>query len=183
MEATAATATKRCPGFAPNGVAPHDEPADLEHFNSNKGSKDGLSSRCRSCGNAYGTAWAKAKREGKTFSVKGGTGGPGGSERSSAPELPKATVVVAEPPAAPKYHDDLAVAAHRGKAKGYTAELVGEVWFALPEGNGEVTSAEGQAALQAVNEARATERRRRDAERKRAERAAAKARAAGVAKA
>lgn len=61
MEPTTAT-TKRCPGFEPTGQAPHELPADLENFNANAGSKDGLSTRCRVCGNLYGKAWAQRQR-------------------------------------------------------------------------------------------------------------------------
>lgn len=62
MATHTATATKRCPGFEGIEQAPHDLPADLKNFNSNRGSKDGLSTRCRICGNAYGKAWAARKR-------------------------------------------------------------------------------------------------------------------------
>jgi hypothetical protein len=85
-----------------------------------------------------------------------------------------ATVAVVSPLRGPdKYADELARRARRGKAEGYTAELVGDTWHALP--GDAVSTPEGQAALARVNEARAVERRRRDAERKRAERAAQKA--------
>lgn len=61
---------RQCPGFAPDGIAPHRLPADLQNFNSNKGAKNGLSTRCRVCGNLYGKAWAAAKKAGQPFSVK-----------------------------------------------------------------------------------------------------------------
>lgn len=193
------TATKTCPGFAPEGIAPHTEPADLEHFNSNRGGKDGLSTRCRDCGNRYGKAWAAAKKRGEKFSVKptvavaDDTPVPDpdpvaereAMEREAIDEPrvgdpPKATVAVVSPlRPTPKYHDDLALRAHRGKAEGYQAELVGDTYFALPV-NGTINTPEGQAALDAVNEARTVERRRRDAERKREQRAAAKAKAEGA---
>lgn len=181
---------KRCPGFEPEPAVPgeyrqepHSLSADTTNFNSNKGSKDGLSVRCRPCGNAYGKAWAKAKKAGTAFSLRAQRASVAGEEPAAAgiADAPPSVVSVSAVAAAPKYHDQLAVAAHRGKAHGYTAELVGDTWYALPSGNGEVTSPEGQAALAAVNEARANERKRRDAERKRAERAAAKEKAAATA--
>jgi hypothetical protein len=187
--------TKHCPGFSPTTPQapgayrqePHEVPADLEHYTSNKGSKDGLSTRCKPCGNAYGKAWAAAKRKGEAFSTRQLK-----AETQTAPEraaavaelqmeraaaAPPPTLAVAGVAAPTVYHDELAVRAARGKAAGYVTEEVNGIVFALPSGNGAVNSEEGQAALEALNNARATERRRRDAERKRAERAAAKARA------
>ena len=180
---------KRCPGFEPEPAVPgeyrqepHSLPADTENFNSNKGSKDGLSVRCRKCGNAYGKAWAKAKKDGTTFSLRAQRAEVANAELAEAVrDQPPSTVSVSDVKVTPVYHDDLALRAHRGKAEHYTAEQIGDVWYALPTGNGAVNSPEGQAALEAVNEARANERRRRDAERKRNERAAAKTKAATTA--
>ena len=53
--------------------------------------------------------------------------------------------------------------------------MIGGVIFALPEAPEAVGSAQGQVALAACNEARATERRRIDRDRKREERARKKA--------
>lgn len=177
---TDATPTKRCPGFDPEGgeyhQPAHELPADLANFNSNKGAKDGLSSRCRQCGNAYGKAWAAGKRAAakgeaitmptRTYQIT--------EAGSLEPEQPAVRVSAVPPPE--QYHDQLAVDAKRGRAPGYSAELVGDTWYALPT-NGDASSDEGQAALEAVNAARLTERRRADAERKRLSRAAAKQKA------
>lgn len=204
--------TKRCPGFAPGGQPAHELPATAEHFGSNAGNRDGLSSRCRACSSAYSTAWAAAKKKGEQFSVKApglrdghgrpvaaetaedwatehratggahyGITGPGSSSRTECPLCqPPAQLVVSEGQPTATYADPLAVKAHRGKAKGYSAELVDGVWYALPDGSAAGT-AEGQLALEAVNLARAAARRKADAERKRRERAAAKERLAAQA--
>ena len=42
--------TKRCPGFAPGGIDPHEQAATREFFASNAGNKDGLATRCKACG-------------------------------------------------------------------------------------------------------------------------------------
>jgi hypothetical protein len=186
MATTAPTATKRCPGFAPGAIAPHELAATLENFNSNKGSKDGLSTRCRVCGNLYGKAWAAAKKQGEKFSVRanpplvaviveepGEELQPGAAQAAAKP----ATLHV-EAPSIPQYADVLAMRAGKGRVKGYTLEQVGGLIYALPVAPQVVASEEGQAALELVNQARAADRRKRDAERKRAERAAKKARAA-----
>jgi hypothetical protein len=188
--------TKHCPGFSPTTPpepgeyrqAPHEVAANLEHFASNRGNKDGLATRCKPCGNAYGKAWAAAKRKGEAFSTRQpkaepiavtvpDISDPSIPDEELAMKAPPPTLAVAGVAAPTVYHDDLAVRAARGKAHGYVTEEVNGVVYALPSGNGAVRSDEGQAALEALNDARATERRRRDAERKRAERAAAKARA------
>lgn len=168
--------TKRCPGFAGGdpAILPHEAPADLEHFNSNKGGKDGLSTRCRDCGNRYGKAWSAAKKRGEQFSVKAAPAIT--VEVSGAPLEPTTSMApIVLQPAVTVPFDDLAARAERGEAEGYTAETVDGVIYALPI-NGSASTDEGQAALAAVNEARAKARRAADAQRKREQRAAAKAR-------
>jgi hypothetical protein len=76
-----------------------------------------------------------------------------------------------------RFHDALARQADARKAPGYTTELVGNTIYAMPEGVDVLGTPEGQAALEALNTARANERRRRNTEAKRASRAAAKAKA------
>lgn len=200
MAPATATATKRCPGFASGGMPPHELAATLENFYSNKGNKDGLATRCRVCGAAYGKAWAAAKKAGVPFSSKanaplvalpaGALEAPedaaladagialsnAAAEKVRAEEPPPATLHVARPAGTPQYADELAVKAGRGRAQGYTTETVGGLIYALPESQEAVSSDEGQAALELVNSARAADRRRRDADRKRQERARAKAR-------
>jgi hypothetical protein len=181
------TATKRCPGFAPDGTLPHEVPADLEHFNSNKGSKDGLATRCKPCGNKYGKAWTAAKKAGEQFSVKANVplvvalaGEPEAMPTRSyattedGAAIDPATLSVAAVKAGPEYHDDLAVRAARGRAEGYTTEEIDGVIYALPI-NGSAETPEGQAALEAINAATVAARRKRDRDRKREQRAAAKA--------
>lgn len=168
---------KRCPGFDPQGESayrqePHELPADLEHFHSSKGNRDGLSSRCKACGLAYSKAWSAAKKAGGGLSLraerKAGATAPAAS-------YPRPTLVAPAPqPVLESYADPLARAAREGTAPGYTAELVDGVYYALPDG-GAAETEQGQVALQAVNEARKAARRKADAERKRRERAAAKA--------
>jgi hypothetical protein len=192
------TATKRCPGFAPDGTLPHEVPADLEHFNSNRGSKDGLATRCKPCGNKYGKAWAAAKAKGESFSVKANVplvavlaeepvpdpdpvAEREALEREAIDE-PRAgepsTLNVASVKSGPTYHDDLAVRAARGKAPGYQPEEVDGVIYALPVNGTATDTGEGQAALAAVNAARDEARRKRQREAKRTQRANAKAKAA-----
>ena len=195
--------TKRCPGFGPDGIAPHELAATLEFFNSNRGSKDGLSTRCRDCGNRYSRAWSAAKKAGERFSVRAHVPlvvvlaeparppqlealedamideaiatSEAAAERIRAEERPATLHVVGSSKPSPQYANELAVRAGRKRAKGYTTEVVGGLIYALPESPAAIASEEGQAALELVNEARAADRRRRDAERKRASRAAAKA--------
>jgi hypothetical protein len=168
---TTTPATKRCPGFAPIGQAPHDVPADAEHFGAHKGSKDGLQVYCRTCDRAYQKAWRESKA-----AKAAGTAPAAAAPAAGEPQLPPPTVRVSPTRATPVYHDELAQRAAKGKAPGYGTETIGGVIYALPT-NGDVTTDEGQAALAATNEAHAAARRKRDAERKRAERAAKKAQA------
>lgn len=173
--------TKRCPGFAGGNppILPHQAQADLEHFNSNKGSKDGLSSRCRPCGNAYGKAWAAGKRAAAAASYDA-TVAP--EAAPAAEPMPTRTYDVAEGGGLVpvRYHDELAERASNGEIEGYVAEVIDGITYALPY-DGTATTPEGQAALEATNAAHAAARRKRDAERKRAERAAAKQAAASKA--
>lgn len=227
-----ATTTKRCPGFEGIDQPAHDLPADVANFNSNAGSKDGLSTRCRACGNAYGKAWAARDRAIKaadavdtnfgggvirdraldearnatvaqyakgfkpvlalaataelgsgpdwagehelTAGLHHGLAGPGTSAYTSCPTCIAARAVTA--PAKPRPSEQA-----MAEARGWTIEVVAGVEYRVPTDTDTVATPEGQAALEAVNEAQAAERRRRDAERKRNERAAAKAKAATTA--
>lgn len=186
---TAPTETlKHCPGVESLALPAHDLPPTGENFSANKSLRDGLAVRCRRCDGAYGKAWLAAKKEGRKFSARleplqePATGGPApatppepaGFPVSAARGLRAAAGALAGRPTPTMYHDQLAVRAERGRAPGYTAETVGGVIYALPDG-ATASTPDGQAALQVVNEARSTERKRRDAERKRTERAAKKA--------
>lgn len=173
MASTAPT-TKRCPGFLPDGIQPHEAAATPEVFNRNKGSKDGLSTRCRDCGNRYSKAWSAAKKRGEEFSVKA-PAAQAAEAPAPAPVAPPASLHVSDPKPTPQYANELAVQAGRGRAKGYTTTTIGGLVYALPESSEAVASAEGQHALATVNEAKAAARRAADAERKRNERAAARA--------
>jgi hypothetical protein len=152
--------------------------AALAEFNRYSASKDGYDKICRVCWGTY----EKTRRARKAEAA--GEPAPEPKAKRSrkaavpAPEpeqLPPSTVVASGIKSPPQYADELAVAAGRGRAKGYTTETIGGLIYALPEAPEAVGSPEGQAALARCNEARATERRRRDAERKREERARKKA--------
>lgn len=204
MTTPASTATKRCPGFAGIGQPAHDLPADLGNFNSNKGSKDGLSSRCRTCGNAYGKAWAararaiakadaidpgleggivrdraldEARRPIETYAASNGAT-PAPQQLTHPDGSPvftgRADQVAEREAAAPP-----ALEVAQGLARpGWTVEAVGGNVYDVPTSSEAVATPEGQQALETVNAAIAAERRRRDAERKRNERAAKKQAAA-----
>jgi hypothetical protein len=156
--------------------------AALAEFNRYSASKDGYDKVCRVCWSLYEKTRrarkaaeagepAPAAMPARSYRVKpDGTG-----LEAVAPEPPPSTVVARGIKQPPKYADQLAHRAARGKAPGYTTETIGGIIYALPEAPEAVGSPEGQVALQACNDARATERRRRDAERKREQRAAAKA--------
>lgn len=182
--------TKRCPGFAPGGIEPHELAATSENFVSNAGNKkDGLATRCRTCGNLYSKAWSAAKKAGTTFSARRphplSLRHPGGEPVFTASaaqvaerETPPATLVVSPGKGTPQYADELAMRADRSKAPGYDTTTVGALIYAVPTSAAAVASEEGQAALERLNAAKAADRRKRDADRKRAERAAAKERTA-----
>jgi hypothetical protein len=196
MASTApAPETKRCPGFAPGGQPPHELAATRENFASNAANRGGLATRCKSCGGAYGKAWSEAKKRGEKFSVRANVplvvalaGEPedpitaanlDALEALTQPEAPAITpgqlaTLHVKVPSTPQYADELAMRTGRGKVPGYTIEQVGGLIYALPTSSAAVASEEGQAALELINSARATERRKRDADRKRAERAAKK---------
>jgi hypothetical protein len=144
---------RRCPGYWPTGQEPHDLPADLVSFNANRSGKDGLSVRCRSCGNAYLKDWAAAKKRGEKFSLR---------RADAAAEAAATDADSIEPMAASLPH-------------GWAYEKVDGINYSLPTDPAVIATEQGQEALDAINEARATYRRKRDAERKRAERAAVKA--------
>jgi hypothetical protein len=194
MAPTAAT-TKRCPGFDPGPDAPpeayralpHTLPADIEHFNSNKGSRDGLSARCRVCGNAYGKAWAAAKKAGTSFSLRAQREAPAepaqalthqdGSEvfTGRADQVQARLSVSGTTSSARRFADPLAQRLARKSQPGWALEVIGGVEYALPTDQATVDTIEGQAALQGIHEAKAADRRRRNTEQKRASRAAARA--------
>ena len=67
--------TKRCPGVESLGMPAHEGLA--AEFGTSKSGKDGLTTRCKACGNAYGKAWAAAKKDGTDFSAKVGNGQAG----------------------------------------------------------------------------------------------------------
>lgn len=200
MTTPTSTATKRCPGFIGIGQPAHELPADLEHFNSNKGGKDGLSSRCRVCGNAYGKAWAaRARAIAKADAIDPGREGgivrdraldearrpietyatSNGHQQLTHPDgspvfTGRADQVAEREAAAPP-----ALEVAKGLARpGWTVEAVGGNVYDVPTEPETVQTPEGQQALEAVNAATVAERRRRDAERKRTERAAKKQAAA-----
>lgn len=138
---------KRCPGYTSEdksySQAEHLVPADREHFHANKGSKDGLWSQCKPCANAYQHDWLarKAKAAGK----------PAPQTRAAKQEARAKLAAV------PTYADELAerIATAKPKVKGWTTEKVNGTIFALPTDKDTVGSPEGQAALEAVNAARA----------------------------
>lgn len=184
-----ATTTKRCPGFEGIDQPAHDLPADVANFNSNAGSKDGLSTRCRVCGNAYGKAWAARDRTAKkgrdVSDMPVGVFAPGKAMAPGGAALAALDTLDAGGTADEALTEAIAtgleglLAKYRGEP-GWSVEVVAGVEYPLPDGK-EAGTPDGQAALAAVNAAQAAERRRRDAERKRNERAAAKAKAATTA--
>lgn len=170
-----ASATKRCPGFAGIAQPPHDAPANLETFGSNKGNADGLTTRCRSCGNAYGAAWsarARAIRKAETIEDE--------SERASAIDQAKAIDVNgyaqlladrdvrklddAPEPAEPEplattadaqvATSETPVPPDLASRPGWGSSKIAGVLYAIPTDANEVGTAEGQAALKLANDAR-----------------------------
>ena len=195
---------KRCPGVLALGRMAHEVPATTEYFSVNKSLPQGLATRCRVDDGLYGKAWSAAKKAGETFSAKLGADVPPSVRAALAPKATAAAAQAAPAqaarpsltadgkvvplrraqaapaaPAAPvapatRYADPLAERADKRQAKGYTTELVGTVIYALPEDVDVMGTPEGQAALEAVNTARANLRRQRNTDAKRASRAAAK---------
>ena len=164
--------TKRCPGVESLGMPAHEGLA--AEFGTSKSGKDGLTTRCKVCGNAYGKAWAAARKAGVDFSAKVGNGQAG--PRTPTPEeratLDEQRVAVAQE--ARQLAGPNAVL-----RKGWTAEVVGGTTYAMPSTE-DVGTPEGQAALELLNRARDDERKRRNAEARRAQRAAAKAKKEGA---
>lgn len=186
--ALAPATTKRCPGYAPGGIDPHELPATSEHFVSNKGNRDGLATRCKTCGKAYQQGWSAAKKAGEQFSARR----PRVIEQASAAirasnsieeaedHLASAAVALSNEAAERQRQQPAPIPAARGPRAdqhGWSTTRVAGVEYPLPTDAATVATDEGQQALDHIARAK----RAQGAQAKRDQRARAKAEAAAQA--
>jgi len=179
--------TKRCPGYAPEPPSAsdyyqpaHELAATLENFNSNKGNPDGLSTRCRACGNAYGKAWSAKQRAirkadlmevgiERDRALDAAYALPPRKASKAAKAAPVAEVELAPDPVAIEavQAEQAAPAVDAEVPDGWALSTIAGKRYLIPASQEAVASEEGQQALDRANEARKAQAR----DQKRAERA------------